>query len=496
MADETPRFGLHTFERGDTDWSHTDLVQFVDSHAIDSGSITDRPPVGEYDDELYFATDQGLLWRWDENDADWRGVAGRGTEERPLPGTVHRESVATDELSNVPFVSPTDATLQATLDRVASTHGGGLVILEPGTHDRHDYPVTVPNGVTLRGAGKGATTPQAEVTATVLDAEGGPALTLGSNSRIVTGITVESFRVDGTVRTRPADYVRNFSVRDIRIDGPDADAGTGRGLEILTSGDGSGAFLYDVRNVDVESADGYGVYVEHDGQATFDRVACYHCGTVTDGAQMYFSSANGGGGEASYRRLIAGETKGEPGVDGIVMDGIQFPQIRTPQIERNGGNGLVIRADAWRGENVTIDGGKIFDNAGIGLVVGQGGDHDVKGADVRDITFFHNGEGDVRWGSNVNQAYQGICYSKTAGVPYDVDVAVDPAAHHVRCDPTFMQLKHNDPSDLSQETGVFFGEKRLDDGSVAPRSGIECVWSGSEWVYPGSADVDVDDALF
>lgn len=496
MVEETPRFGLHRYETGDTDWSHGDLVDFVDRRAIEVGSIADRPSTGEYDDELYFATDQGILWRWDADDEDWHGVAGRGSETRPLPGTVHRESVATNELSNVPFVSPGDASLQAAVDRVASEHGGGLVVLEPGRHDRHDYPVTVPNGVSIMGAGRGAATPQDDVTGTVLDADGGPALTLGSNDHIVAGITVEKLRVAGTVRTQSASYVRDFTVRDVLIVSPDENAGSGRGLEILTNGLGSGAFLYDVRNVTVESADGYGVYVEHDGQATFDRIACYHCGTETDGAQMYFSSANGGGGEATYRQLIAGETKGEPGVDGVVFDGIQFPQIRNPQVERNGGDGLVIQGGEWRCENITIDGGKVFDNAGTGLVVGRGGPHEVKGTDVRDVTFFGNGEGDVRWSGNVNQAYQGICYAKTSGNPYDVDVSVDAGAYHVRCDPTFMQLKHDDPSDLSGESGVFFGEKRLDDGTYASARGIECIWLGSRWVPSDGEDAADDEGFY
>lgn len=481
MADETPRFGLNTYEKGDSNWTHTDVVEFVDEHAIDSGPIAERPDTGAYDDAFYFAVDQALLWRWDADESDWRAVGGRGSEDSPLPGTVYRETIRTGRLGSVPLVSPDDDDLQAVIDAVKAATGGGLVFLEAGQHDSHDYPITVPNGITLLGAGKGANTPQSDVTATVLDANGGHALTLGSPDNLVAGITIADFRVNGTIRTQSTSYVRNFSVRDIRIDSPDADVGNGRGLEILTRGDGAGAFLYDVRNLHVNSADGYGVYVEHDGQATFERIECYHCGEATDGAQMYFSSAGGGGGEAEYRQLIAGETSGTAGVDGIVMDGIQFPNVRSPQVERNGGDGLVIRGDSWKCENVTIDGGKIFDNDGVGLVVGQGGVHEIKGTDIQDITFFENDGGDVEWGSNVNQAYQGICYSDTAATPYNVDVMVEDGAFRVRCDSQFMQLNNNDPSDLAGETGTFFREKRLDDGSNTAGAGLECTWTEWGW---------------
>ncbi|WP_207592886.1 glycosyl hydrolase family 28-related protein [Halomontanus rarus] len=60
--------------------------------AIADGSITDRPPEGEYDDELYHATDQGITWRWDASSGDWVYFSGRGSSEQPVPGTSHFEA--------------------------------------------------------------------------------------------------------------------------------------------------------------------------------------------------------------------------------------------------------------------------------------------------------------------------------------------------------------------------------------------------------------------
>jgi hypothetical protein len=55
---------------------------------------------GDYDDELYFATDQNLLWRRDADAADWVSVSGKRSEILSLPGTVYREAVNADTLDN------------------------------------------------------------------------------------------------------------------------------------------------------------------------------------------------------------------------------------------------------------------------------------------------------------------------------------------------------------------------------------------------------------
>lgn len=96
MSDETPRLNLDTFEQGDTDWDHTDTVEALDEHAIARGPIAERPSEGDYDDELYYATDQRILWGWDAGAADWTARGGLGSEDDPVPGTTYREAVSAE----------------------------------------------------------------------------------------------------------------------------------------------------------------------------------------------------------------------------------------------------------------------------------------------------------------------------------------------------------------------------------------------------------------
>ena len=84
MVDNTNRFGLNTYSQGDTAWDHTDTVQTIDELAIERGAVADRPDSGDYDDELYLATDQQILYRWDATATDWI-VEGVGSETDPLP---------------------------------------------------------------------------------------------------------------------------------------------------------------------------------------------------------------------------------------------------------------------------------------------------------------------------------------------------------------------------------------------------------------------------
>jgi len=92
MGNDTPRFGLGTFEQGD-EWDHTDTVEAVDKRAIERGPIADRPASGEYDDELYLAVDQRILWKWDADTSDWTAISGVGSGDNPIPGTSHYEDI-------------------------------------------------------------------------------------------------------------------------------------------------------------------------------------------------------------------------------------------------------------------------------------------------------------------------------------------------------------------------------------------------------------------
>lgn len=87
MADQTPRLDLDTFAQGDEDWSHTDTVEMLDELAVDRGPVADRPDEGDYDDEMYFAVDQRVLYRWEESESDWKIEGGRGSVDQRLAGT-------------------------------------------------------------------------------------------------------------------------------------------------------------------------------------------------------------------------------------------------------------------------------------------------------------------------------------------------------------------------------------------------------------------------
>lgn len=108
MADETPRLDLNTYKQGDTDWDHTDTVEALDEHAIARGPIEERPAEGDYDDELYYATDQRILWGWDADTGDWTARGGLGSENDPVPGTTYRDAVSTAELNDVVWVREGD----------------------------------------------------------------------------------------------------------------------------------------------------------------------------------------------------------------------------------------------------------------------------------------------------------------------------------------------------------------------------------------------------
>jgi hypothetical protein len=76
---DTPR---RTYDRppiGD-DWaaSWDALVEDLDKHVVERGVLADRPATGEYDNELYLATDDQTLYRWDDSAASWAVAISSG----------------------------------------------------------------------------------------------------------------------------------------------------------------------------------------------------------------------------------------------------------------------------------------------------------------------------------------------------------------------------------------------------------------------------------
>lgn len=165
MVDHTPRLGLGTYEQGEQ-WDHTDAVEAIDEHAIVRGPISERPATGEYDDELYHATDQGITWRWDVASDDWVYFSGRGSAEQPVPGTSHFEAVqlthARTEKTPVWNVEAHGIEGDGTTEVGQAVHdlledvadaGGGIVYFPPGRYLLERTPLIGDDTIVL-GAGR------------------------------------------------------------------------------------------------------------------------------------------------------------------------------------------------------------------------------------------------------------------------------------------------------------------------------------------------------
>lgn len=70
MATNSPRLDMSRFDDGES-WDHTDLVNLVDEYAIERDVVANRPASGDYADELFYATDEGVLYRWDDGSSTW-----------------------------------------------------------------------------------------------------------------------------------------------------------------------------------------------------------------------------------------------------------------------------------------------------------------------------------------------------------------------------------------------------------------------------------------
>lgn len=121
MVDQSPRFGLNNnYAQGEDNWDHDDTVDLLDKVAEKRDVIANRPASGTYDNEVYFATDENIYYRWDAGTSSWVAVGGKGSSGSPLPGTSYRDSIrstkSTDIQINVPsdYATLADAVLAAT----------------------------------------------------------------------------------------------------------------------------------------------------------------------------------------------------------------------------------------------------------------------------------------------------------------------------------------------------------------------------------------------
>ncbi|MFC4540927.1 glycoside hydrolase family 55 protein [Halosolutus amylolyticus] len=216
MVDRTPRLGLGTYDPGD-EWDHTDTVEAVDEHAIVRGPIAERPATGEYDDELYHATDQGITWRWDAANDDWVYFSGRGSSDRPVPGTSHFEATRVEaariahvrteetpvwnvEAHGIEGDGSTEVgqAVHELLETVAKA-GGGIVYFPPGRYLLERTPL-VGDDTLLVGAGR----------STVFE---GPRSDGDEGRALLTNRGYDASGYDGA---------SNWGVCNVRIDSPDS----------------------------------------------------------------------------------------------------------------------------------------------------------------------------------------------------------------------------------------------------------------------------------
>lgn len=210
MVEQTPRFGLDNYEKGDRPWDHSDLVDLVDEHAIERGAAVDRPAEGDYHDELFYATDKRILWRWDADSADWIAVGGWAN------------NIVYPELFGAAGDGVTDDT-QAIRDAVAtlSSNGPGNLAFRAG----REYRITE------------------TITCDVQDVRG----IEGNNARILVDADVTAFDLQGThdgtanpdsTTKQIEDAEMHPYVRDLRIHSPysDSDAADPIGTGIHFSG--------------------------------------------------------------------------------------------------------------------------------------------------------------------------------------------------------------------------------------------------------------------
>jgi len=370
--------------------------------------------------------------------------------------SVQSDSISTDELSDsYVFVKPSDSLTDAVATAEAT---GAAVRLSGGLHDSHNYPVTVPSGVTVEGPNMGSATPGGDVLPAVLDAGGGVAFDCGAGEATAKAITLRDFAVmPGTIRFS-SDTNRDFLMENIYVEGADSGVASGRGFEILNT-----AFLYTVRNVHAEQCDGYGYYSEHGGQALVDGVRAFDCGDVTDGGQIYISDHGGGGGEGEYRRLVAGigDSANANAQDGIVADALYASDLYGVQLEKCD-RGLVFAETNGQSNGNLIHGGRILSN-NIGVQAGQTGTK-TYGTYLDGVKFDSNSTMDIDLQGNAYRWHIGPCMEDSGGQQIGA-FSVQNAGWENTIDPANNSVPNATGEDLSTRAPVFANEVAIHDGT-------------------------------
>jgi len=85
MASTSTRFSLNKYSAGDKGWDHSDLVDKFDEYGIERDTVGNRT-TGNYDQQLFYATDENILYIWDDIGETWDvalrlGIDGSHTEK-------------------------------------------------------------------------------------------------------------------------------------------------------------------------------------------------------------------------------------------------------------------------------------------------------------------------------------------------------------------------------------------------------------------------------
>lgn len=401
MPTNTPRFNLDDYDPGETGWDHSDLVNFVDEHAVATDTIANRPSSGDYDDQLFYATDQNILWGWDDSANDWTIRGGKGSSSQPLDavyadvlynnsetrrivrvdGTEYVAESPTGEIGR--YDSGTDA-IQAAHNDLPSD--GGLIKLRAGRYDITDptasnieFDITKPN-VTVLGEGASS---RIYLPDNTTETDKGKLIINVTGS----GCTLENFVIDGNQQNQgnigDAEDGHNIKVvgDDFTMRGVRSINSTGDGVELETES-APATKNATITNCQFKNNQEQDIHFHGVHNVTLSNFVA--TGVHDDGSISFWTDVvNNENIEISNGVIIVDPSAGMQGIRMDVQDGsgLKNKEIRLSDLYiKNGTRGIDIvgtSADGVYMKDVTVD--KSRNEAGIRI---RGGNH----IEMKDVT--------------------------------------------------------------------------------------------------------------
>ena len=99
------------------------------------GDYEDRPEEAPFDGAKFHATDINVVFSWDEDGGEWTPL-NTGTEEDPVPGTSHFETLTTEELNSTLWTTLGDGIDTANKDIASLENGGQANVYGQQTEDK------------------------------------------------------------------------------------------------------------------------------------------------------------------------------------------------------------------------------------------------------------------------------------------------------------------------------------------------------------------------